>query len=47
MEITYTREDLVIKPAQYPGAKRTGERSVAFTHNDLLEVLKFYLVAAE
>jgi len=47
MEITFTREDLVIKPALYPGAKRTGERSVAFTHNDLLEVLKFYLVAAE
>ncbi|TRZ91255.1 hypothetical protein D4R89_03295 [bacterium] len=46
-EITYTREDLAIKPALYPGAKRTGERSVAFTHNDLLEVLKFYLVAAE
>jgi len=47
MEITFTREDLVIKPAQYPGAKRTGERSVAFTHNDLLDVMKFYLVATE
>lgn len=47
MEITFTREDLVIEPARYPGAKRTGERSVAFAHNDLLEVMKFYLTATE
>ena len=46
MEITFTREDLVVKPALYPGAKRTGDRSVAFTSNDFMEVLKFYLVAA-
>ena len=47
MELTFTREDLVAKPALYPGAKRTGDRSVAFTHNDFMEVLKFYVVSAE
>ena len=47
MELTFTREDLVAKPALYPGAKRTGDRSVAFTHNDFIEVLKFYVVSAE
>lgn len=43
MELTFTREDLVAKPALYPGARRTGDRSVAFTHNDFMEVLKFYV----
>ena len=46
MELTFTREDLVAKPASYPGAKRTGDRSVAFTHNDFMEVLKFYVASA-
>jgi D-amino peptidase len=46
MELTFTGEDLVAKPALYPGAKRTGDRSVAFTHNDLMEVLKFYVSSA-
>jgi D-amino peptidase len=46
MEITFTREDLAVKPALYPGAKRTGDRSVAFTSNDFMEVLRFYLFVA-
>jgi D-amino peptidase len=46
MELTFTREDLVAKPASYPGARRTGDRSVAFTHNDFMEVLKFYVSSA-
>jgi D-amino peptidase len=46
MELTFTREDLVAKPVLYPGAKRTGDRSVAFTHNDFMEVLKFYVASA-
>ncbi len=46
MEVTFTREDLAVKPSYYPGAKRTGDRSVAYTANDFLEVLKFYLFAA-
>jgi D-amino peptidase len=46
MELTFTREDLVAKPVLYPGAKRTGDRSVAFTHNDFMEVLKFYVSSA-
>jgi D-amino peptidase len=46
MEITFTRQDLATKAAMIPGAKRTGNRSASFTHQDLLEVLKFYLIAA-
>jgi len=46
MEITFTREDLAAKASWIPGARRTGNRSVAFTHQDLIEVMKFYLIAA-
>ncbi len=42
LELTFTNETLVTKPALYPGARRTGDRSVAFTHDDLMEVLRFY-----
>lgn len=42
IELTFTNETLVTRPALYPGAKRTGDRSVAFTHSDLWEVLRFY-----
>lgn len=45
MEITFTRQDLATKASMIPGARRTGNRSAAFTHQDLLEVLKFYLIA--
>jgi len=45
MEITFTREDLATKASMIPGARRTGNRSAAFTHQDLLEVMKFYLIA--
>jgi D-amino peptidase len=45
MEITFTREDLAAKASMIPGARRTGNRSAAFTHQDLLEVMKFYLIA--
>jgi D-amino peptidase len=47
MELTFTNEDLVARPALFPGAIRTGDRSVAFMHNDLMEVLKFYVASAE
>lgn len=46
MEITFTKEDLAAKASWIPGAKKTGNRSVAFTHDDFIEVLKFYLIAA-
>lgn len=42
MELTFTDENRVVRPALYPGARRTGDRSVAFTHDDLWEVLRFY-----
>ena len=45
MEIAFTRQDLATKASMIPGARRTGNRSAAFTHQDLLEVLKFYLIA--
>jgi predicted DNA-binding transcriptional regulator AlpA len=47
MELTFTNEELVARPALFPGAIRTGDRSVAFTHNDLMAVLKFYVASAE
>jgi D-amino peptidase len=47
MEITFTREDLAAKASWIPGAKRTGDRSVAFANSDFMEVMKFYLFAAE
>jgi hypothetical protein len=37
--------DLATKASMIPGARRTGNRSAAFTHQDLLEVMKFYLIA--
>jgi len=43
MEVMYTKEELAAKAALYPGTRRTGDRSVAFTHDDLMEVLKFYV----
>jgi D-amino peptidase len=46
MELTFTDENLVTGPASYPGARRTGDRSVAFTHVDLIEVLKFFEAAS-
>lgn len=45
MEITFTKEELANKASMIPGARRTGDRSAAFTHPDLLEVMKFYLFA--
>ncbi len=42
LELTFTNESLAARPALYPGARRTGDRSVAFIHSDLWEVLRFY-----
>ena len=43
MEIRYKHEDDAAHAAWFPAAKRTGERTVAYTHEDFLEVLKFFM----
>lgn len=40
-EITFVYPDDADHAGQLPGARRTAERSVAYTHKDLLESLKF------
>lgn len=45
MEIRYKDENDAAKISWFPGAKRTGERTVAYTHKDLMEVLKFFMFA--
>jgi len=43
IEIRYKDENDAAKGSWLPGAKRTGERTVAYTHKDLKEVLKFFM----
>jgi len=45
MEITFTSEASAHRASFIPGAKRTGPRSVSFTSNDFMEVLKFFVTA--
>jgi D-amino peptidase len=45
MEIHYKHENDAARGSWFPGANRTGERTVAYTHNDLMEVLKFFMFA--
>ncbi len=45
MEITYKDEEIAARSSLIPGAKRTGDRSVSFTSNDFMEVLKFFKFA--
>jgi len=45
MEITFTSEANAHRASFIPGAKRTGPRSVSFTSNDFMEVLKFFVTA--
>ncbi len=45
MEIRYKDENDAARVSWFPGAKRTGERTVAYTHNDFMEVLKFFMFA--
>jgi len=42
MEITFTDEKSANRVSWIPGAKRSGDRSVSFTSNDFMEVLKFF-----
>jgi len=45
IEIRYKHENDAARGSWFPEAKRTGERAVAYTHNDLMEVLKFFMFA--
>lgn len=43
MEIRYKDEADAARYAWFPRAEKTGERSLLFTHEDYLEVLRFYM----
>lgn len=43
MEIVYKDEIDAHRASWFPGAKKTGERSVSYTHEDYLEILKFFM----
>lgn len=45
MEIRYKHGNDAARGSWFPGAKRTGERTVAYTPNDLMEALKFFMFA--
>jgi len=45
MKITYADEEIAHKASWFPGAKRVGDRAVAFTSDDFMEVLKFFSFA--
>jgi len=45
MEIRYKDELDAARAAFFPAAKRTGERSVSYTNDNLMEVLKFFMFA--
>jgi len=45
LEIVFTDENLARRAAQVPGIERTGERSVSFTSNDFLEIVKYFSLA--
>ena len=45
LEIVFTDENLARRASLVPGATRTGERSVAFTSSDLLEIVADFSLA--
>jgi len=45
LEIVFTDETLAMRASSVPGAVRTGERSVAFTKNDLMEIVVDFSLA--
>ena len=45
LEIVFTDENLARRAALVPGIERTGERSVAFTSGDFLEIVKYFSLA--
>ncbi len=45
LEIVFTDETLAMRASSVPGAVRTGERSVAFTSNDLMQIVVDFSLA--
>ena len=45
LEIVFTDENQARRAALVPGMERTGERSVAFTSGDFLEIVKYFSLA--
>jgi D-amino peptidase len=45
LEIVFNNEDLALRASWFPGAARTGERSVAFTSNDFMDIIKAFGLA--
>jgi D-amino peptidase len=43
MEVRYKDEEDAERASWFPGVKRTGERSVSYSHPDFIEVLKFFM----
>ena len=43
MEIQYKDEIDAARASWFPGAERTAERKVSYTHEDFMEVLKFFV----
>lgn len=45
LEIVFTDENQALRASWIPGIDRTGERSVAFTSNDFMDVIKYFRLA--
>jgi len=45
LEIVFTEENQAQRASWVPGASRTGERSVAFTSSDFMDIIKYFRLA--
>lgn len=45
LELVFTDENLARRASLIPGADRTGERSVAFTSSDFMDIVKYFRLA--
>ena len=45
LEIVFTDENQALRASWIPGIERTGERSIAVTSNDLMEIIKYFRLA--
>jgi D-amino peptidase len=45
LEVVFTDENLARRASLIPGADRTGERSVAFTSGDFMDIVKYFRLA--
>jgi D-amino peptidase len=45
LEIAFTDENQALRASWIPGAVRTGERSVAFTSGDFMDIVKYFRLA--